>query len=230
MTKSIEDICDLFNERASSPYRRTEIHLVFNRWSVTSLEANLPILPKISLAALRNVSCVGVYYSSERYSCCQWTVSACIRRQYWSSSSTAAAAATGHYVQFDVISDDDCWSVACVSLQYDDNARRSAQRRALSSYCRLTQSTDEQSSSLLTDDAVSTIRRQRTLLNRTAAWHRRQNPKPRALSYLSTDTSPSLISTLRYFAKTASFIVGKYCRAALPTRGRVNHCPVCRNN
>ena len=82
MTKSIEDICDLFNERASSPYRRTEIHLVFNRWSVTSLEANLPILPKISLAALRNVSCVGVYYSSERYSCCQWTVSACIRRQY----------------------------------------------------------------------------------------------------------------------------------------------------
>ena len=52
MTKSREDICDLFNGRASSPQRRTGTHLVFNRWSVTSTEANLPILPKIALAAL----------------------------------------------------------------------------------------------------------------------------------------------------------------------------------
>jgi len=27
-------------------------HIVFNRWSVTSSEANLPILPKVALAAL----------------------------------------------------------------------------------------------------------------------------------------------------------------------------------
>jgi len=69
MTKSIEAICDLFNGRASSPYRRTGIHLVFKRWSVISSETNLPILPKIALAALE-----GTFRFIQRLNVLDWTI------------------------------------------------------------------------------------------------------------------------------------------------------------
>jgi len=71
MTTSIEDICDLFSGRVSSPYRRTGIHLVFKRWSVTSSVANLPILPKIALAALSKERFAS---SIEQLNVLDWTI------------------------------------------------------------------------------------------------------------------------------------------------------------